>query len=126
MFSSIFIGDTKQNILIQTLLNDHSALRWIVNLSFHPVLDNVLISHYLSGLFNLYPKPPTAPRDIWDVNQVLSYWDGLPLSRDLLLMLLSQKTTILILISMMRRRHELYSYAFRSCILLSKQHGVRS
>ena len=81
----------KQNISVETLLNDRSALRWIVNSSFRYVLDNVLISRYLSGLFNLYPKMPTTPRDIWDVNQVLSYWDSLPLSRDLPLMLLAQK-----------------------------------
>ena len=61
----------------------------------------------MSGLFNLFPAPPKLLKDIWDVNDVLAYWDRLPMSEDLPLMLLSQKTVILILISSMRRRGEL-------------------
>ena len=78
-----------------------------MNSSAHLVLDNVLVSCYISGLFNLYPAPPKVLKDIWDVNDILAYWDSLPVSEDLPLMLLSQKTAILILISTMRRRGEL-------------------
>ena len=83
------------------------ALKWVINSFAHPILDNILVSRYISGLFNLFPAPPKLLKDIWDVNDVLLYWDRLPMSEDLPLMLLSQKTVILILISSMRRRGEL-------------------
>ena len=87
----------------RSLLNVRSALKWTVNSSYHYVIDNILVSRYIAGLFNLHPLPPRPIKDIWDVNQVLAYWDAQPPSRDLPLMLLSQKTVILLLISTMRR-----------------------
>ena len=97
----------QNNVNAKTLLHYRGALKWVVNSSAHSVLDNVLISRYISGLFNLFPQPPRMPKEIWDVNDVLAYWDRLPPSTDLPLMLLSQKTVLLILISTMRRPGEL-------------------
>ena len=97
----------QDNVGPAALMQERSALKWVVNSSSHAAIDNVLITRYLTGLFNLFPSPPKPPRDIWDINTVLSYWDNLPLSNELPLMLLSQKTVILILLSTMRRRHEL-------------------
>ena len=97
----------QNNVLPNSLLHYCSALKWVINSSAHLVLDNILVSRYISGLFNLFPAPPKLLKDIRDVNDVLAYWDRLPMSEDLPLMLLSQKTVILILISSMRRRGEL-------------------
>ena len=97
----------QNNVKPNTLLHYRGALKWVVNSSVHSVLDNVLISRYISGLFNLFPEPPKMPNEILDVNDVLSYWDQLPPLKDLPLMLLSQKTVLLILISTMRRWGEL-------------------
>ena len=80
------------------------AIKWVVNTSFHVVVDSVLVSRYLAGLFNLFLKPPPPYRDVWDVNLVLKYWDSAPPNKDLQLMLLSCKTIILLLISTMRHR----------------------
>ena len=99
-----------------TLFSYKTALKWIVHSSFHFVLDNVLISQYIAGLFYLFPKPPTRKRDIWVVNQVLSYWDRQPFNKDLPLMMLSQKAVMLILISTMRRRAELLSMNLDSIV----------
>ena len=86
-----------------------SALKWAVNSSFHPVIDNILVTRYIAGLFNLYPVKPQMPLEIWDINIVLAYWDKQPPNQDLPLMLLTQKAVLLLLISTMRRRCELLS-----------------
>ena len=99
----------KLNASPKTLLNYKTALKWVVNSSFHFVLDSVLISRYITGVFNLFPKPPCPQRDVWDVNKVLNYWDRQPVNKDLPLMMLTQKTVLLLLISTMRRRSELLS-----------------
>ena len=91
----------------RSLSNVRSALKWTVNSSYHYVIDNILVSRYIAGLFNLHPLPPRPMKDIWDVNQVLAYWDAQPPSCDLPLMILSQKTVILLLISTMRRRSDI-------------------
>ena len=76
-----------------TLFMYKTALKRIVHTSFHFILDNVLISQYLSGLFNLFLRPPKPQRDVWDVNQVLLYWDCQPFNKDLPLMMLLQKNS---------------------------------
>ena len=87
-----------------TLLRHKVALKWIVNSSFHPVIDNILVYHFITGIFNRNPPPPKPVTDIWDVNVVLSYLDKLPPTQHLPLMLLTMKTILLVLISTMRRR----------------------
>ena len=42
----------KLNASPKTLLNYKTALKWVVNSSFHFVLDSVLISRYITGVFN--------------------------------------------------------------------------
>ena len=61
----------------------------------------------MAGLFHLVPPKPVLPKEIWDVNVVLSFLDRLPPNKDLPLLLLSQKLVILILISTMKRKSEL-------------------
>ena len=90
-----------------TLFMYKTTLKRIVHTSFHFILDNVLISQYLSGLFNLFLRPLKPQRDVWDVNQVLLYWDCQPFNKDLPLMMLLQKAVMLILISTMHRHAEL-------------------
>ena len=89
------------------LLKIRASLKWVVNSSYHSILDNVLVSRYISGLFNLHPPPPRRRiKDIWDVNVLLDYWDKAPPNEDLPLMLLSQKAVTLVLISTMCRHAE--------------------
>ena len=92
---------------ITSIMSVRSSLKWIVNSSFHSVVDHILVSHFITGLFNLFPPPIQRPKDIWDVNIVLAYWDKQPCNADLPLMLLSQKTVVLLCISTMRRKCEL-------------------
>ena len=90
----------------RSLLKIRSALKWSVNASYIPVVENILVSRFLTGLFNLHPVPPRPQREIWDVNEVLAYWDSQPENKDLPLMFLSQKVLLLVLISTMKRRSE--------------------
>ena len=92
-----------------SLLKWRSAIKWVVNSSYHPVVDNILVSHFITGVFHLNPSRPKAPREIWDVNVVLHYWDKQPPNKDLPLMLLTQKTLLLVLISTMKRCSEVLS-----------------
>ena len=99
-----------------TLLRWKTAIKWVVNSSFHPVIDNILVSRYITGIFHLHPAPPVPPREIWDVNDVLAYWDRQPPNPDLPLILLTQKTILLVLISTMKRRAEVLSMDMRNII----------
>ena len=107
--------------LPSTLLKYKAALRWVINSSFHFVLDHVQVSRYITGLFNRHPVPLKAPRDIWDVNDVLTYFDSLPPSKDLPLMLLTIKTVLLVLISTMRRRCDIMQLCRHDIIYLSNR-----
>ena len=89
------------------LLNIRSALKWSVNPSYISVIDNILVSRFITGLFNLHPQPVRPLRDIWDVNQVLAYWDSQPVNDDLPSMFLTQKVILLLLISTMKRHSDI-------------------
>ena len=89
------------------LLRIRAALKWTVNSSYHSVIENILVSRYITGLFNMYPQPVCPLRDIWDVNIVLEYWNTSPVNEDLPLMLLSQKVVLLLLIATMKRRSDI-------------------
>ena len=106
----------KDNVQANTLFSYKTALKWIINTSHHAILDSVLISRYLAGLFNLFPRPPKRNKDIWDVNTVLDYWDRQPFNSELTLMMLSQKVVLLILISTMHRRSELLAMNISSVL----------
>ena len=77
---------------------------------------SILISHYISGLFNLFPKPPKKLFDMWDVNVVLDYWNRQPLNSELSLMMLSQKVVLLILISTMHRHTKLLCMSLQTVL----------
>ena len=76
------------------LLKYHASLHWVVNTSFHFALDSVLINRYIPGVFNLNPALPKLPRDIWDINIVLNYWDQQLPNMDLPIVVLSVKTVL--------------------------------
>ena len=101
---------------VSTLPSWRSALKWAVNSSFHPVIDNILVTRFIAGLFNLYPAKPQLPKEIWDINIVLAYWDKQPPNQDLPLMLLTQKAVLLLLISTMHRGCELLSIRIDSIV----------
>ena len=85
-----------------------TAIKFSINTAFHPIVDNILVTRFITGLFHMYPTPPAPPKKIWDVNVVLDYWDRQPPNCDLPLVL-SQKTVLLMLISTMRRRCDILS-----------------
>ena len=84
-----------------------SSLKWCVNSSAHAVIDNILVTRFITGLFNLHPPPVRPVRDVWDINILLHYWDSLPCNTDLPIMFLSQKVVTLLLISTMKRRADI-------------------
>ena len=82
-------------------------IKWVIDASHHHVLEDVMITRYLKGLFNDKPPKITKDPEIWDIHQVLHMFRDWPDNGLLSLGDLTKKLIMLLLHSTSRCKSEL-------------------
>ena len=101
-----------------TICSARAALAHILTLpGYNSISEHPLIQKYVRGIYN---KKPTLPRyvEIWDINEVLTYYYNMPGNENLTFFQISRKLVMLLSILGMQRKQTLQSIDRVNAIIL--------